>query len=517
MTVPVAIPQWLRSPAAGLLCSTLALFALTAVLAPLLHAGHLLNVALIFLLVALLAAAAWGYRVGLFAAAFADLLVNFFFVPPLHTIAVQSPGNVVALVLFLAVATVGASMLALLRRQVALAQAREAEMAVLLELNHALAAAVSPRDALDALCGVLVRALPADGCAILRADDDGWSVVASTPDAAGSAALTRAEEGVATAALRRGSIVGHGRASRRRLARRPDVMDSGVLFVPFPTAAVRGALRVTGARRRAPLGQPDRLLYAFAAEAGVSLQRFELAIDAAEAETLRRADAFKSVLLSSVSHDLRSPLTAIKAAVGNLRDPEVQWSAGDAAGFLETIESQTDRLTETVSDLLQMSRLEAGVVQTLIEPVQVLLLLRDAAQAAQGLADGRRIVVEADEALWVSADYGLIMRALGNLIENAARYSMPQGRICLAAHGTAHDRVRITVTDEGPGIPREQWPHLFEQFYRGPDARQRRGTGLGLSIAKSMVELCGGAISVHSSAGGTEFRVDVPAAAEVVP
>src|SRR5688500_16074003 len=159
------LPAWLKRRTTGFVVSTLALLVLTGACAPLLGGGSLLNVALLFFMAVLLASAAWGYAVGIFTAILADLFLNFFFVPPLHTFTVHAPDTVVALFLFLAVALVGASMLALLRRQVRLAQSRETEANVLLALNHALAAAASPQQALEALCAVVADALGANGCA----------------------------------------------------------------------------------------------------------------------------------------------------------------------------------------------------------------------------------------------------------------------------------------------------------------------------------------------------------------
>jgi signal transduction histidine kinase len=198
--------------------------------------------------------------------------------------------------------------------------------------------------------------------------------------------------------------------------------------------------------------------------------------------------------------------------VGNLRDPEVRWDEADEQGFLAAIEEQTDRLASTVDDLLQMSRLEEGAVEPMMEPVQVSLLLRDAAQMAKPVTAQRRVIVEGDDGLWVRADYGLLMRALGNLIENAARYSWADGAIHLIARKNG-DAVRILVQDEGPGIPPQDLPHLFEKFYRGAQGNRSNGTGLGLSIVKAIAELCGGRVAVRSDSGGAEFALEFPALA----
>ena len=169
----------------------------------------------------------------------------------------------------------------------------------------------------------------------------------------------------------------------------------------------------------------DRLFEAFADEAATAADRARLAEEAGRVEALQRADEFKTAILSSVSHDLRSPLTAIKTAVGTLRDHTIEWSEEDRDSLLEAIESQTDRLTATVTGLLEMSRLEGGVVQPRIEPIDAAMLLADVAQAAGATVAGRALDVSTCEACWLRGDYALLFQALVNLIENAAKYSTP--------------------------------------------------------------------------------------------
>ena len=243
----------------------------------------------------------------------------------------------------------------------------------------------------------------------------------------------------------------------------------------------------------------------------MAVHRFRLASDASRVQALERADEFKSAILSSVSHDLRSPLTAIKAAVESLRDDGIVWSQHDRASFLETIESQADRLTATVTKLLDMSRLEGRAVRATFEPVEVLPLLGEARAAAAPASAGRTIEIEAPEGLWLRADYHLLLQALGNLIENAARYSNPGGTIRMEGSREG-ERILLTVADRGPGIPPADLPHIFEKFYRGAKNENSKGTGLGLAIVKAMVELCEGTIEVGSGSGGARFSIDLPAA-----
>jgi two-component system sensor histidine kinase KdpD len=506
MAILARPPGWLLKPLVGSVVVLSVMAILTAGLAPFVGEDEILNVALLYLLTTLVAAAIWGYRVGLVSAVVADLLVNFFFIPPLYGFTVQKPANILALLLYLAVASVGASMLALLRRQAMLASARQAETAVLLDLSQQSAHAVTPRDAMERLCVAITRAVGAKGCAILRKDDD-WAVVASF----GDSGLSRSEAGLASEALRTSQVLRFGGAVRARIPSMPQrTHERSLTFVPFH-APVPGALRIDGPIGAPPLVDAERLLTAFADEASVALHRSRLSEEARRVEALQKADEFKTALLSSVSHDLRSPLTAIKASVGSLRDTSVEWSEEDRGSFLETIESQTDRLTATVNNLLQMSRLEGGAVKPSIEAVEVKPLISEAVASASASLSGREVVVDAPGDLWLRGDYGLVLQSLVNLIENAGKYSTPGCRVFLGAERHA-GRVRLTVGDEGPGMPPAELPHIFEKFYRGSASGRARGTGLGLSIVKAMVELCGGTVTVRSEPSGTIFTVDLPPA-----
>ena len=200
-------PALLLRQTSGLALVAATFAVLTTVLAPFENSQRLLAIALAYLLVTLIASALWGYLVGVVSAVVADLIVNFFFVPPIHTFTVQEPENVAALLVFLSVAVVGASMLGLLRRQVRVTEARRAETALLLDLTQQVAHAVSPGDAMSRLCSAAARALGARGCAILR-DDGGWKVLACT----GALVLSQDDRAMAAQAVQGGSVVRFGRA-----------------------------------------------------------------------------------------------------------------------------------------------------------------------------------------------------------------------------------------------------------------------------------------------------------------
>ncbi len=501
------IPRWMsrlyrrvEDQRVGIGISLAMMLALTAGLAPFLDEAHLLEVALVYLLVTLVVAALWGYRVGLAGAVIADLLLNFFFVPPVHTFTVSRIENVVALLVFLAVAVIGATMLESLRRQVKVAEAREAETRILLDVSREMAGGVSARDSLDRFCRTVVTALRVRGCAVAR-NGHPMVVVGSS---GGVDSLSREEESVARAAMTAMEVATLGGSNRKGSA-------PVITFVPFGPEPEQGVLRINGPMRFPDQADGDQLLAALAREAMMAVHRSLLTAEAGRVADLRRADELKTVLLSSVSHDLRSPLTAIKAAAGNLRDDSVEWSDEDRESFLETIESQTDRLTATVTGLLEMSRIEGGVVRPEFEAIDAGLLLADLAAQATRMAPGRRIDVQAADGLWLTADYGLLYQALTNLVENANRYSKADGAIRLVAK-SAPPTVRLSVEDDGPGIAPEDLPHIFDKFYRGASTQSSKGTGLGLSIVKAMIELCSGQVQVTSSAEGTVFTIVLPGA-----
>ena len=305
--------------ASGYLVASALLVGLTTVLAPLLDERHIVDVALLYLLLTLVVAARWGYGVGVFTAIGADLAVNFFYVPPLHRFTVQEPINLAGLLLFLCVAVFGAYMLSRLREQAARARANAAETAFLLGATREIVRAGTPRQVLDRICDALARAAGARGCAIIAGPP--FAVAGATIDNASSAPLTRNELAVVEAVVR-------SREPARMLAETAHDRPSTFVALPESRSAL---LRFAGDIAPEVLARP--VVQALVNEASAALERARLAREAERAAALERADEFKTVLLSSVSHDLRSPLTAIKAAVSSLRDESVEWSLEDRRSF----------------------------------------------------------------------------------------------------------------------------------------------------------------------------------------
>ena len=248
-----------------------------------------------------------------------------------------------------------------------------------------------------------------------------------------------------------------------------------------------------------------RVLGAVARQAAGLVRQRTLTEEAGRAEALAKADELRRSLLSAVSHDLRTPLAAAKAAVSSLRSDDVGFSAEDTAELLATVEESVDQLTALVGNLLDSSRLAAGVVRPELRRVYLEEVVQRALLGISRGATGYehrwpdQVKSEVDDAVAL-ADAGLLERVLANLIDNALRYA-PGSAVRVKA-GVVADRVLITVADEGPGIPRGAEQQLFAPFQRLGDQDNTTGVGLGLSVARGFVEAMGGTLSATDTPGG---------------
>jgi len=246
-----------------------------------------------------------------------------------------------------------------------------------------------------------------------------------------------------------------------------------------------------------------------------------LAAEAARAHGLVEGNRIRTALLAAVGHDLRTPLASVKASVSTLRQTDVTWSPQDQSELLATIEEGADRLNALISNLLDMSRLQTGAVHLFVRPTS---LEEVAPLVVHGVDDGALLQVEISEDLpLVTADPGLLERALANLVTNALRYSPSGQPPTLAAravqNGTDHGVVQIDVVDHGPGVPADQWERMVQPFEQLGDRRNGDGVGLGLAVTKGFVEVMGGKlIAAATPGGGLTMRIELavmPAGADV--
>ncbi len=217
------------------------------------------------------------------------------------------------------------------------------------------------------------------------------------------------------------------------------------------------------------------------------------------ADSLAAADRTRTALLAAVSHDLRTPLASAKAAVTSLRSTEVAWSADEQAELLATAEESLDRLTRLVENLLDMSRLQAGALAVLLQPVA---LEEVVPRALDDLGEaGHAVVIEVPDTLpEVCADPVLLERVVGNLVGNALRHA-PGSRPTVTAHADGQ-HVELQVTDHGPGVPPESYQRIFAPFQRLGDTAADSGVGLGLALSRGLIEAMGGSLTPNPTPGG---------------
>ena len=264
----------------------------------------------------------------------------------------------------------------------------------------------------------------------------------------------------------------------------------------------------------AGLAEEDlHMLRAFTGQLALAVERRRLRAEAAAAEGLAEANALRTALLVAVSHDLRTPLSSIKAAVTSLRQRDVALNADDRSELLESIDGETDRLNNLVGNLLDMSRIQTGSVE-LVEREVGLEEVVPAALHGLGTATAQhQVLVDVPEGLpRVKADTALLERAIANVVANALHASPPDRPVRIFA-GEVQGRVELSIADEGPGIPPAKREEVFRPFQRLGDQPRGNGVGLGLAVARGFVEAMDGDLTIDDTpGGGTTVTISLPAA-----
>jgi two-component system sensor histidine kinase KdpD len=423
---------------------------LTLILTQLRDPLELPSVMLLFLVLVVAVAAVGGLWPGLGAAIAGFLLLNYYFIEPHHTLTIEQAEDVLALFVFLAVGAVVSAFVSLAARRAAEGARARAEAEALARL----AGSASVSAVLDGLRSVLGL----DAAAVLHRRDDGWRIEAASGD---------------------------------RVPGSPEASSSCVELDREHVLALKGP----------PIrGEDERILEAFARELTASVHLGELEAEAEAAGAVSAANELRAAILGAVSHDLRTPLSAIKASVTSLLQRDVDWTPEARQEFLETIDEETDRLNALVGNLLDMSRVQAGALEITPTPVGLDEVL-PAALNSVGAPDGS-VQLDVPETLpRVLADRGLLERALANVIANAIRFSPPESPARVSA-GVVDGIVDVRVVDRGPGVPPAQRDRLFKPFQRLGDSGQSEGVGLGLAVAKGFVEAMGGEIEADDTPGG---------------
>jgi two-component system sensor histidine kinase KdpD len=422
---------------------------------------------LLYLAGVVIVALVGGLYPALFTALLGSLLLNFYFTPPLHRFTIANHENVLALVVYLAVAVAVSATVDRAARRTREAASARAEAETLSTLAGSVLRGAKP---LPALLDHLRETLGFTGVTLLE----------RRPDAPPSPELQ------------------HDPGAWRIVAA---VGDQPCLTPSQGEAEVLVDDQISLVLRGHPLAAADRrTVQAFAAQAVVALRQERLSAQAAAAGPLAEVDRMRTALLSAVSHDLRTPLASAKAAIGGLRMAGVVFTDGDKEELLATVEESLDKLNRLVDNLLDMSRLQAGA---LAMTPQAMSMAETVAIALDDLGEeGHEIVVQIpDEFLEVYADPALVERVLVNVARNALRYS-PVGQPPIIAVSEHARYVETRIIDRGPGIPATQWDNVFLPFQRLGDRDNGTGVGLGLALSRGLAEAMGGSLTPDTTPGG---------------
>ncbi|MFD8719945.1 ATP-binding protein [Streptomyces sp. NPDC059629] len=415
----------------------------------------LANDMLLYLTLTVAAALVGGLAPALASAVVGSLLLNWYFTPPVHTLTIADPKNIVAIAIFVGVAVSVASVVDLAARRTHQAARLRAESEI---LSFLAGNVLRGETSLEELLERVRETFGMESAALLEraGETDPWTC-------AGSVGRCPCQD--------------------------PDDADVDVPVGDHMSLALSG--RVLPAADR-------RVLAAFAAQAAVVLDRQRLQQEAGQARELAEGNRIRTALLAAVSHDLRTPLAGIKAAVTSLRSDDVEWSEEDRAELLEAIEEGADRLDHLVGNLLDMSRLQTGTVTPILRETD----LDEVVPMALGGVPEDSVELDIPETLpMVRVDRGLLERAVANVVENAVKYSPPAEKVLVSASAIA-DRVEVRVVDRGPGVPDDAKDRIFEPFQRYGDSPRGNGVGLGLAVARGFAEAVGGTLSAEDTPGG---------------
>ena len=481
------------------------------------------SIPLIFLIPMLVASTLGGRWAGVIVSVVAVFCWDWFFIPPVHTMTVYYPRDLLALFIFLLVAVLTGQLATVVRQRAedALQRARTTE--ALYDLSTAL---IGSHD-LSTVLPVLARRLQATfdlQAAVILLPGHGagaWEAAATTgrlPNELNVLA-SRNVAGMLAWIAKTGQMTGLGDPIGLADGFGPELSAPNLRRAQFWPLKVGermcGILELVFRPGTELDPERDRLLQTLVNGVALALEHERLFREEQEAAIARESDLLKSALLSSVSHDLRTPLAGIKAAATSLLQPDIEWSEADRIAFITDIDTEADRLARFVANLLDLSRIEAGALKPIKDWEDPGELVLGAVRRLHGQAGNHEIQTTVDENLpTVCVDPVHLEHAVTNLIENALKYSPAEEPVVVRVRrqDNAQGGIEIAVSDNGPGIPAVEQDRIFDKFYRiAGTGRRTAGTGMGLSIVKGLVEANGGQIAVHSTGQhGSTFTIILP-------
>jgi len=538
-------PRWRRYLIDSILAITGTLF-ITAIIYTLHLYPTIPDISLAYLLIVLALAGTRGLYAAVLSALVAFFSFDYFLVPPLYTFTIGRFEEWLALFVFLATAIITGQLASAMRLRAEQASRQARETRILYELVRATNSEEDLEQQLSIVAHAIVDVFSSWGirdCAILLPDAHGKLILqASALQADQQAKLLSDEEATASWVMTQDQAV-----ELHDVSLAPQLSTSSA-----PRAIVRSTAAIHPMRRymrMIPLKMGQKVVgvvrllieddprlftrekslgidrdrsnpataffWTFLDQAASVIERARLRRESLQIELLKRTDALRAALLSSVSHDLRTPLSSIKAAASSLLQEDVQWDEEARRSFALAIEHEADRLNRLVGNLLDMSRIEGGALKPEKEWYPVDELIHDVLDHMQPVLQGRTVQTHLpDDLPPVELDYLQMDQVLTNLIENAVRYTPPESPIEVSAQIDGEQMV-ISISDRGPGIPQADKERIFDKFYRVLSTQRNAatipGSGLGLAVSKGLVEAHGGHIWVEDRpGGGSLFRFTLP-------
>jgi two-component system, OmpR family, sensor histidine kinase KdpD len=464
------------------------------------------NVGLVFLTAVLIGAVRYGLWPAMLAVVVSALAYNFFFFPPLYTFTIADPANVVTVFFFGLVAILASNLAARLRAQAIATRERAAVTENLYLFSRKLAGVFTLDDLLWATAFQMAQMLKVRVVIILP-EGESIAVRAGYPP---EDVLDDADMAAAKWAFQHGTAAGRG-ADTLPGAKR--------LFLPMRTG--RGTIGIVGldSDRPGPLLAPDqrRLFDSLADQAALAIERVNLVADIDRARIAAETERLRAALLTSISHDLRTPLASILGSASSLRSQRKSLGEPEQEELIATIQEEAERLNRFIANLLDMTRLESGAIEPWLDCVDIGDVVGSALHRAHKVLSKHRIEIDlAADLPSVKIDPVLFEQVLFNLLDNGAKYAPSGSRLQIRARVDGN-QLRLEIGDEGDGIPEGDLERIFDKFYRVQAAdRKRAGTGLGLPICRGFLEAMGGTITANnrSDGHGALFTIVLPLSRE---
>jgi two-component system sensor histidine kinase KdpD len=431
-------------------------------------------IGIIFLLPVMISTVAWGLTPGIFAGLLAFLAYNYFYIPPYYTLLVHKSQDFITLVIFLIVSGVLSQFIGQAQEGMRLASSREWEATHMYELISSLAGLQDTREIATVLSN---QTLETFRCQRVEVLVDGKSAEPSLSISAPETAVAPGPPSFNTPLMTARGIEGEIR-----------LWQSKAILTPAE----------------------KRLLEAYSSQGALAIERIRLTRSENKARVLEESDRLKSSLLNSVSHELRTPLAAIKASGSSLRSKTVNWNEPAREELLATIEEETDHLNLLVGNLLDMSRIEAGVLKPEKRWNSIAEIANGVIKKVRAQLQDHHLVVDLPDTLpLVPTDYVMIGQVFTNLLSNSVKYT-PSGTTISLSASREGDYLHVIIANQGPPVPDEYLERIFDKFNRVTAADRVTGTGLGLSICKGIIEAHGGRIWAENQPDRFDFHFTLP-------